>query len=508
LTLAANEITLDNSPTAGSETKTMKTKKLMCQGCGADVDPVPGEKYVTCAYCGTTNVLESDTIHLAPGTTVPQPPPGGVQIPQVQIRLPTGPSTTEVKKAGKIVALVVLSVVIAFVGIGATVFIRIFRGVSDATKQHRNAFRQAEESQREMRKKMQEKANEAKRILNERLSRMKRSAGGGAARAGRQRPGAFRMESDRPLAADVNEDGIADLLVRGAGGVVAALDGTSAAVLWRKTMSGGYARKIFVVEKTVLVAHGMSLTALTLKDGQQRWTTKLPDRADQLERRGSDLAIETGDDERLTLNAATGKKQPGRTAPFKVLAMDDGRKWMSNLGPAFRLTGRTRRARMYYCRHGQVLRGRTVTRRSGPFISRSTTYGCRDKRALVFAVDQRGRQAFIIGLQKGRGKVWEHPLAGRAQRFGGSTPVVDIHGDRAAVVHKDHSQATLMLLSMTTGKLQWTHAITGRRPNVRGVVLTHKRVFLRVDSWVEILDAATGKPPKVDTTPGAALPAP
>ncbi len=485
----------------------MKTKKLACQGCGADIDPIPGEKYINCAYCGTTNVLVSDTVQIAPGSAPPQAPPGTGQVPQVQFQIPTGPSGpsgSEVKKAGKIVALVVLSVVIAFVGIGASVFIRVFRGVSDAQKQHKQAFKRAAEVRQKVRDRMT--------MAQEKLEgRVKRRAGSLVDRVRKNRGGAFRMESDRPLTADVNDDEIADLLVRGSGNLVAAMDGTTAKVLWRKTLSGR-SRKIFLVGKNLLVAHGDHLTALAVKDGQQRWTTKLPDRADQVELRKSGLAVETGDDERLTLDPATGKKRGGKTARFKLLSTDDGRKYMSNLGRAFRLKGRARRARLYYCRPGRILRGKTVTRRQGPFTSRTTTYGCRDKRALVWALDRRGRKGFIIGLKKGGRKLWEHPLAGRAQRFGGMQPVIGIHSDKAAVAHgggrrRGRTPITVELLDLTTGKPKWKHTLTGS-DSVRGVVLTAKRVFVRKGSWIQILDASTGKPPSTTATSSTDLPAP
>lgn len=484
----------------------MKTRKLACQGCGADIDPVEGQKYIDCLYCGTTNVLESDTVHLPPGAAPPQQPPAAGYAPQMQIRLPSGPSATEVKKAGKIVALVVLSVVIAVVGIGATIFIRVFRGVSDVKKRHREAFQQADNTRREVRERMEK----AKRRMKERLANAKERSKAAFGRVGKSRSGAFRIESDSPLAADVDNDGVADLLVRGSGKIVAAIDGTSAKVLWKKTISGR-PRKIVLAGKTVLVAHGSHLTALAIADGKQRWTTKLPDRADQLELRKTGLAVETGDDERLTLDPATGKKQSGKTARFKLLTADDGRKWMSNLGRAFRLKGRKRRARMYYCRADQILRGKTVTRRRGPFTTRSTTYGCRDQRALVWALDKRGRKGFIIGLKKGRGKVWEFQLPGRAQRFGGSQPVIGMHGDNAAVAHgggrRSRTPTTVTLLSITTGKSKWNHKLSGSS-TVRGVVVTANRVFVRQGSWIHILDAATGKPPKAGTLPGAGLPAP
>ncbi len=484
----------------------MKTKKLACQGCGADLDPIPGEKYINCAYCGTTNVLVSDTVQIAPGSAPPQAPPGAGQVPQRPFQIPTGtsgPSGSEVKKAGKIVALVVLSVVIAFVGIGATVFIRVFRGVSDAQKQHKEAFNRAAE----VRQKVRDRMTEAKEKL---AGRVKRRAGSLVDRGRKKRGGTFRMESDRPLTADVNDDGIADLLVRGSGNLVAALDGTTAKVLWKKTLSGR-SRKIFLVGNNLLVAHGDHLTALAVKDGQQRWTTKLPDRADQVELRKSGLAVETGDDERLTLDPATGKKRGGKTARFKLLSTDDGRKYMSNLGRAFRLKGRARRARLYYCRPGRILRGKTVTRRQGPFTSRTTTYGCLDKRALVWALDKRGRKGFIIGLKKGGRKLWEHPLAGRARRFGGMQPVIGIYSDKAAVAHgggrrRERTPITVELLDLTTGKPQWKHTLTGS-DSVRGVVLTAKRVFVRKGSWIQILDASTGKPPSTTATSSTDLPA-
>jgi len=423
----------------------------------------------------------------------------------MQIRLPSGPSANEVKKAGKIIALVVLSVMIAIGGIGATIFIRVFRGVSDATERHREAFKQAAETRRQVREKMEK----AKRILNERVARAQEHAGGAMARAGKNKGGAFRIESDRPLAADIDNDGIADLLVRGSGRLVAALDGTSGAVLWKTTLPGS-TRKIFLAGKTLLVAHGYNLTALALKDGRQRWTTKLDDRSDHVELRDSGIAVQAGD-ERLTLNPATGKKRAGKTARFGVLTVDDGRKWLSNLGRAFRLSGkdrRKRRVRMYYCQHGRVIRGKHVVRRMGPITTGSTTYGCDAKHALVYAMDKRGRRQYLIGLQKGRGKIWERALGDTGGRFRGSTPVVGIRNDLAAVAHGDRLTATVELLSLATGKAKWKHSITGPRPNVRGVVLTAKRVFVRTGSWVMILDAATGKPPATGIAPGDALPAP
>jgi outer membrane protein assembly factor BamB len=489
----------------------MKTKKLACQGCGADIDPIPGEKYIDCAYCGTTNVLVSDTVQIAPGSAPPQAPPGAAQIPQIQFQLPTGPSGAEVKKAGKVIGLVVLSVVIAFVGIGATVFIRVFRGVSDAKKQYRQAFQKSDDA----RQNALEKRDKAKRILAKRINRSKRRAGTIVAEVHKKKGGAFRIQSDRPLTADVNDDGIADLLVRGSGNLVAALDGTTTGVLWKKTLSDR-SRKIFLVGKNLLVAHGDHLTALAVKNGQQRWTTKLPDRADQVELRKSGLAVETGDDERLTLDPDTGKRRGGKTTRFKLLSADDGRKYVSNLGRAFRLKGRRRRARLYYCRVGQILRGKTVTRRRGPFTTRTTTYGCRDKRALVWALDKRGRKGFIIGLKKGGRKIWEHPLPGPARRFGGMQPIVSMHGNKAAVAHgggrkgmrkRASTPITVELLDLTTGKPQWKHSLTGS-DTVRGVVLTAKRVFIRSGSWIQILNATTGTPPSTRATSGTDLPAP
>ncbi len=482
----------------------MRTKKLACQGCGADIDPLPGQKYIDCEYCGTTNTLESDTVHVPPGTAPQQGAPGA-QIPQVNIQLPSGPSGAEMKKAGKIVALVALSVVIGVVGLGVVIFMQVYRGVSDARKQHKQAFKDANQTHSDAR----ERVKEAKRRLKERLSRIRKRTGAAIAKVRKRPGGAFRLESDRPLTTDVDGDGIADLLVRGKGGVVAALDGTSAKELWRKSVSGR-SRKLFLAGKLVLVAHGDHLTAFAVKDGTKRWSTKLPDRADQLELRKSGLAIETGDDERLTLDPATGKKKGGATAKFKLLTRDDGRKWMSNLGGRFRLKGRKRRARLYYCPDSRILRGKTVTRRRGPFTTRTTTYGCRSKRALAWAMDKRGRKAFIIGLKKGGGQSWEYQLPGRARRFGGRQPVVGMNGEVAAVAYgggRGGKPTTVVALSLSDGKKKWAHTVAARS-SVRGVVVTPKRVFIRVGSWVTILDVATGKPPKAGITSGSALPPP
>lgn len=86
--------------------------------------------------------------------------------------------------------------------------------------------------------------------------------------------------------------------------------------------------------------------------------------------------------------------------------------------------------------------------------------------------------------------------------------MVSIRDDLAAVAHRGRKEATVELLSLTTGKAQWTHTLAGRRPNVRGIALTAKRVFVRTGRWVEILDTTTGKPPVASATSGAALPAP
>ncbi len=207
----------------------MKTKKLACQGCGADIDPVPGSKFIDCTYCGTTNVLVSDTVQIAPGTAPPQgppqAPPGAVQVPQVQFQLPTGPSGTEVKKVGKIVGLVVVSVVIAFVGVGVTVFMSFSRSRSEAQSQRPEASSRADEIRRQAR----QRVKRTKEQFAGHLNRAKRRAGAVVAGARKNKGGDFRIQSDRPLTADVNGDGIADLLVRGSGNLVAALDGTTTA---------------------------------------------------------------------------------------------------------------------------------------------------------------------------------------------------------------------------------------------------------------------------------------
>ncbi len=153
-----------------------------------------------------------------------------------------------------------------------------------------------------------------------------------------------------------------------------------------------------------------------------------------------------------------------------------------------------------------------MTRRRGPFTTSSTTYGCRDKHAVVWAQDKRGRKSFIIGPKKGGRIIWEHPLAGRAQRFGGSQPVIGIHGDHVAVAYgggrrRKRTPTTVELLSISTGKRQWKHTLAGN-DTVRGVVLTTKRVFIRTGSWVQILDATTGKPPTTKATTATDLPAP
>lgn len=487
----------------------MKTKKLACQGCGADIDPVPGQKYIDCEYCGTTNVLESDTVHLPPGGAPPQAPPYGARVPPMQIRLPSGPSAKEVKKAGKIIALVVLSVVISFVGIGAVVFIQVFRGVSDAQKQHKEAVQNAQKTHNEVSQDAKKKMREAKRILNERLSRMKNRTGAAVARMHRRKKRPFRIESDNPLTADANDDGIADALVRGSGKVVAAIDGTTAEVIWKGTFSGGRSRKLFVVGDLVLVSHGEHLSAFALKGGNKRWSTKLDDRVYQVALRKTGLAIETQDNERLTLDPATGNKRGGRTPPFHTLSAGDGRKWLSNLGRGHRLTGahkRKRRAQVHYCESGFVLRGKTVRRRRGPFVTSTTAYGCKAKRALLYATDKRRREAFLIGLQKGRGKIWETRLWGRAQRFGGN-PAIAIRGDVAAVAYAGRSAAGVVLLSMTTGAKKWSHPLPART-RVRGIALSPGRVFLRTGSWLELLDTKTGKPPVTSATSGSALPTP
>lgn len=483
----------------------MKTKKLACQGCGADIDPVPGQKYIDCEYCGTTNVLQSDTVHLPPGAA----PPPGVQMPPLQIQLPSGPSATEVKKAGKIIGLVVLAAVISFVGIGALVFIRVFRGVSDAQKQHRQAFNDAQKTRDRITRDVEKKMREAKGRLHKSLSRIKHATGGLAAKLRRHKKRGFRIESDNPLTADVNDDGIADALVRGSGRVVAAIDGTTAEVIWKRSLTGGRSRKLFVVGELVLVSHGEHLTAFALKGGKQRWSTKLDDRVYQVVGRKTGLAVETQDDERLTLDPATGQKRGGRTAPFRSLSAGDGRKWLSNLGLTHHLSRaqkRKRRGQVYYCENGFMLRGKTVRRRQGPFTVTTTTYGCKAKRALLYATDKRRRKAFLIGLQKGRGKIWETQLGGRAQRIGGN-PAVAIRGDMAVAAYRGRSAAGVVLLSMTSGAKKWSHPLPART-RVRGIALSANRVFLRTGTWLDLLDVKTGKPPVTSATSGAALPTP
>ena len=299
----------------------MAIVKLVCQGCGANLDALDNQRIVQCGYCGTSNQIKQ-TVYEAPAQAeapMPTPvvpasswvPPGAAAPPSPaaqahyeQIRQQVAVHQAAQSRAAKpLAAIIVIGALLPLV-IGGVVAWTAMRTVSTALDQVPGF-------------------------------------GAGVETANGQPP-QWRFES-RPFAVDADGDGHEDLLgliqLMGSPDVRlgVASGGKDWAPLWelslgnRSTLPNGVHLYFDPEVKLAFVGVGATLTAYDLATGEQRWATNVSDMVEGLAlepaESGPQLWVASKDNKTVALQLADGKPT-GATGPVgagaRVVADDEG----------------------------------------------------------------------------------------------------------------------------------------------------------------------------------------
>jgi DNA-directed RNA polymerase subunit RPC12/RpoP len=107
----------------------MAIVKLVCQGCGANLDAMDESRVIQCGYCGTSNQIKQ-TFH---PPTPPQYAPPQPQFPSPQYVQPAQPvipsAHMNAKSSGVAMFIVLMALVPLLIG-GVVVFLAFRSGVS------------------------------------------------------------------------------------------------------------------------------------------------------------------------------------------------------------------------------------------------------------------------------------------------------------------------------------------------------------------------------------------
>jgi hypothetical protein len=281
--------------------------KLVCQGCGANLDALDNQRVFQCGYCGTTNKIKQ-TVHQqapapAPSAAPPSPapsyaPPAPSYAPPPQYTPPIANQTHARRGVG---VFVVMSAILPLV-IGGVVAYTAFSQTSNIIEQVRVVTAEV--------------------------------PGAGAADARK-----YQWESDKPFVADVDGDGREDLigLIQEVGTQdtrLTLLSGDGWTSKWevslgdRSAMPGQIRLFFDPGSKLALFPRGAALTAYVAETGEQRWVSNLSDGVAGIVVDGDTLRVSTIDNKTTSLRLADGKPLadplPEPSSDARTLRDDDG----------------------------------------------------------------------------------------------------------------------------------------------------------------------------------------
>jgi hypothetical protein len=468
----------------------MKVTKITCQGCGADLPVGEGDSVIRCEYCGASNSLDQ--------------PKGDKQVKEVRLVIKPGKGAKKAAKMGSRIALVTTLLTVGLVG-GIAFFVN--RTVSDTTSQVQKNVADAQDRAAMIHAEAQARIQKAQAESETRRleAEANRALSGGAPRPPTPprsgSDGGLRLQSDVPLVADVNGDGVPDAVVRARAGseaVIVALSGKDLKPLWQ---TPSRADQIRLAGDRLLAIQRNEVTAHALADGKQQWKRSASDRIIDAERRGSTIVIESADDQLVSLAAADGATLPGKPATLDLIGEHDGQRGFGNLGLTHRSLGKAGkqlRPDRWFCPAGETQAGKTVRRQQGPISMTTTTYGCKADVAVAYAVRSRGtRVPFLVGVHRRKGALWERGLAPEGELTTlERAPWLAIQGDRVAAAFALRGKAAdVLLLGLTDGKIAWRKPIgTGARGRISGVAMLGDRIFVNLDGQLVGLDAREGTP--------------
>jgi len=300
--------------------------------------------------------------------------------------------------------------------------------------------------------------------------------------------------SDRPMLADVNGDGLLDLVgkTRGDGDVIAAFDGKDGAELWRtaplsKDASEGSAFRAVVLGRVVSVDALGKAQAYDLRTGNPAWSALLGEKARAACEGKGLIVIETADELRHGLDPATGKKsEVAKGTPCTAVFSSE-----SDTAPGYRIVDWPEMQKLGIPRLGDIP-GITAHRAlvpDGP--GPRFMLGQRDKGTAV---------AMVAAVGEGKKVLWKDVVPG----VDPLTTDVNVLGIEAAYIDgklivpysmKGHDAGSRVACFATaTGERLWDVQALLENDNSYGIAVSPESVF--ITAWFEatvVLSLKTGE---------------
>ncbi len=455
----------------------MAIVKLVCQGCGANLDALDTSRLVACGYCGTQNQIKQTVYQEAPRAPMPAPmqapvaqPPPPMQVGNYQMvqPIPRAP-----KSSGAGVALFIAFAALVPLVAGGVIAFMAIRGVD---------------------------------------SMVTRGQTGGRALTGESGPARqYRWDGGRPFAADLDGDGTEDLLgliqVVGTPSLsIVAISGADWHVLWesdlgdRSTMPEQPHLRFVAEQNLALFAMGAALRAFDGKTGQQKWIANLPDKTDGLLLDGDTLWARSIDDSVNTIALATGAVAPAKGEPSpnaKPLRTDE----------RYDLIPSNRQLDLEYEQFADVridtafCPPELLEPRLEPARGFEPT-SCTWKYGLAWASRNKGTAVpFMIAYDPNtKQERWRQQLtpAGTLETIdtGFNQPRAEFVGDDAVISFTPSKLkgVTIRRISMSDGATKWEATLTQKlTENLDGMVIGKDRLYAAYGGGMVVLELATGK---------------
>ena len=456
----------------------MRAIALKCPNCGASLNAAATAPTVTCAYCQTTSRVRPRTAFFEAPVKLPRAPPQLARLPV---------ATQQHSRRWAVGCSLAIT---GFVALMSLVPMLIINKVKQAATGHDGV---------------------SGRMLN--------------------------WSSPTPLAADVNGDGVTDLIGRLQGLEdtesvhLVAFDGASGKKLWRSETLGTYRERGVVVlfGETLAFVNDRGLArGFSAADGSARWKVKLGEKLERACRANDKTYLVTADERWINLDIASGKAAEARPpAGCAPLPTDDHNQKPTNV-TAFDWTDRSRPRPdklegMAISEHlivegaDRLATGYKSPGTSVPMVARYRVTGYEppkqaeglDQQLEGLSPKERRRlrtmqrdfeRATREAIEKAEFEVvWKTQVPSRDPLAASSSRVekygISIESDCVVVPYEVRDKPIhVACLSYKTGEHRWDVALTKAFiDTLRGVTVSADRAFVHVSNRVHVLDLATGK---------------
>jgi len=450
----------------------MAIVKLVCQGCGANLDALDTHRVFQCGYCGTTNQITVASSPPAPTPAPGPPPPIQFQPPIQQF----GPTPTHASSAGRGLSMFILISTLMPLVIGGAIAYLSF--------------------------------SSSQELLDSVGFGGKPDPSQAQAKPTRT---AYWWGSGRPFLADVNGDGVEDIIgatvvIESQTVVLTAISGADSSTLWEQPLGKQAAipDKLLLryepSNRLVLVPTGTALTAYAIETGGRRWVTSFSDAIGEIVLDGDALWVATIDDKHSKVSLADGTISAAETKPSEAavaLLDDEGYSLIPSL--------RTLDLKSDQFSQLRVEQGFCPKQDLPVGINQASfrdMIPCAHPLGLAFATRDKGTNVpFLVGYdRKTKAERWRAQLttAGSLETVesGFDQPRAELFGDDAVVsfVPDGKEGVWIRRLSLVDGSTKWETTLNKARGSskVNGIIVSSDRVLVNYGGNLFVLGFADG----------------